>query len=424
MSADPGLVAPARTGAARIAWRPVVLLIAGQGASTVGDGCYAVALPWYVLAGRGAASTLGITLAAYGVARAAAMPAGGLLADRLGPRRVLLTADTVRALLLAVMAAAAASGPARLVILVPVAALTGAGNGVFTPGSYALVPRLAHGGLERANALLTGATQVGALLGPVTGAALVSGTGPASAFAVDAATFAVSALTLALIREPAAPAREPAPAGTEPAASRMRLRALLARSPALRTMLTVVLAGNVAAAGIVTVALPVLARGRYGAGGYGLVLAALAAGAVGGTMVGAVARTSRPAVLASLAFLIQAGALAIIPYGGGLAAAGAAAVLFGLANSVGELVIVTAVQRVITPAALGRVMALIMLASAAAYPVSVAFVTFTVRHLGAAAAFPVAAVLSAAAIGWGLSRPPWRDFGRVQSRDPEGAEPP
>ena len=408
MSAEPGLAAPARTGPTRTAWRPVALLVAGQGASTVGDGCYAVALPWYVLAGRGAASTLGITLAAYGVARAAAMPAGGLLSDRLGPRRVLLAADALRALLLAVMAAAAASGPARLVILAPVAALIGAGNGVFTPGSYALVPRLVDGGLQRANAMLTGATQVGALLGPVTGAALVAGIGPASAFAVDAATFAVSALTLTLIREGA-------PAGAGPEGPRVSLRSVLACSPALRTMLTVVLAGNVAAAGIVTVALPVLARGHYGAGGYGLVLAALAAGAVGGTMLGAAARTSRPSVFASLAFLVQAGALAVIPYGGGLAAAAAAAVLFGLANSIGELVIVTAVQRVIAPAALGRVMALIMLASAGAYPVSVGFVTFVIRHLGAAAAFPVAAGLSAAAIGWGLSRPSFRDFGRVQS---------
>jgi hypothetical protein len=41
----------------------------GQAASTIGDACYAVALPWYVLAGHGGAAALGTTLAAYGVAR-------------------------------------------------------------------------------------------------------------------------------------------------------------------------------------------------------------------------------------------------------------------------------------------------------------------------------------------------------------------
>jgi hypothetical protein len=45
------------------------LLTGGQAASTIGDACYAVALPWYVLAGHGGAAALGTTLAAYGVAR-------------------------------------------------------------------------------------------------------------------------------------------------------------------------------------------------------------------------------------------------------------------------------------------------------------------------------------------------------------------
>jgi MFS family permease len=63
--------------------RGVGLLVGGQAAPTVGDACYAVALPWYVLTGHGGAAALGTTLAAYGIARATAMPAGGILCDRL-----------------------------------------------------------------------------------------------------------------------------------------------------------------------------------------------------------------------------------------------------------------------------------------------------------------------------------------------------
>lgn len=48
--------------------RGVGLLVGGQAASTVGDACYAVALPWYVLTGHGGAAALGTTLAAYGIA--------------------------------------------------------------------------------------------------------------------------------------------------------------------------------------------------------------------------------------------------------------------------------------------------------------------------------------------------------------------
>ncbi len=65
---------PAAERAAIGGGRGVGLLVGGQAASTIGDACYAVALPWYVLTGHGGAAALGTALAAYGVARAAAMP--------------------------------------------------------------------------------------------------------------------------------------------------------------------------------------------------------------------------------------------------------------------------------------------------------------------------------------------------------------
>ena len=87
---------PAATDGAR----GIGLHVGGQAASAVGDACYAVALPWYVLTGHGRAAAPGTTLAAYDVARAAAMPADGLLCDRLGARRVLLVVDALRAVLI------------------------------------------------------------------------------------------------------------------------------------------------------------------------------------------------------------------------------------------------------------------------------------------------------------------------------------
>lgn len=45
------------------------LLTFGQFASTIGDYCYAVALPWLVLSGGGSAASLGSVLACYGIPR-------------------------------------------------------------------------------------------------------------------------------------------------------------------------------------------------------------------------------------------------------------------------------------------------------------------------------------------------------------------
>jgi MFS family permease len=292
----------ARTGGGR----GVRLLVGGQAASTIGDACYAVALPWYVLTGHGGAAALGTTLAAYDAARVVAMPAGGLLCDRLGARRVLLTVDALRAALIGGLAVQATLRPPSLVTLALFSALAGGCQGTFVPGSYALMPAIAPGHLlQRANAALTGALQAGSLIGPLIGAALVARAAPAAAFALDAATFAISALTLASLRPVGVPPQEH---HTAP-----NLRTMLAATPALPIMLIVVLAGNLASGGVFAVALPVLAHQRFGTSGFGLVLAALAAGAVAGTTLGAWICSRRPAVTAGRLFLAQTAALVLFP---------------------------------------------------------------------------------------------------------------
>jgi len=201
------------TGRVAAAWRsgPLAvrsfrLLAGGQLASTIGDYCYAVALPWLVLSSHGGVILLGTVLACYGVTRTVLIPLGGVLADKVGPRTVMLLADAVRCVLVAVLALLAARHDTSLAALGPIAALIGAGEGLFLPASYAIMPSLLDGErLGAGNAISTAAVQAGSLLGPALGGALVATTGSSTgAFAIDAASFAVSALSLGLIpRQPA-----------------------------------------------------------------------------------------------------------------------------------------------------------------------------------------------------------------------------
>src|SRR5579871_1989676 len=66
------------------------LLFGGQTISVLGDALYVVALPWLILTTGGSTEELGLVLAAYGIPRALSMLLGGLLSDRLRPRRVML----------------------------------------------------------------------------------------------------------------------------------------------------------------------------------------------------------------------------------------------------------------------------------------------------------------------------------------------
>src|SRR5713226_2420298 len=160
--------------------RNFMLLFGGQTISVLGDALYAVALPWLILNNGGSAEALGMVLAAYGIPRVGSMLLGGWLADRLRPRRVMLLADLVRALLVGILAALALWGHPTVLQLCAVAVPLGAFGGAFLPASMSILPDL----------LSDDDLQVGVVV-----AAFAAGAG----LAIDAATFIVSAMSLAMM---------------------------------------------------------------------------------------------------------------------------------------------------------------------------------------------------------------------------------
>jgi hypothetical protein len=429
-----------RTGP--LAVRSFRLLAAGQFASTIGDYCYAVALPWLVLSNHGSTVTLGIVLACYGAPRTIMMPIGGVLADKIGQRTLMLFADTLRCVLVGVMTFLAARHIASLVALAPTAAFIGAGEGLFLPASFSIMPSLLEERrLAAGNALNSAAVQIGTLLGPALGGALVATTGGSTAaMGVDVATFAVSALSLALMPRraaagsmaansaqaadsqaatadsPAGPA-DAAPTsttGAEPAARPPGMLAYIRKSRAMQVILLTAIIMNMANGGMIEVALPALAHARWGAGGYGALLACMAGGAVLGTL--AAAQTSRlkaPGYIASVGFIVEGGAIALVPYLGGEAGAAVALLLIGACGGVGGVIFFTVAQRHIPAAILGRVMGVIMMCGAGSYPLSVLITGLLVGHLGTTPFFPIAGIiLSVSVLGGNTSRE-FRDFAHV-----------
>ena len=426
-----------RTGP--LAVRSFRLLAGGQFATTIGDYCYAIALPWLVLSNHGSTVLLGIVLACYGVPRTVLIPIGGVLADKFGPRTLMLFADVMRCVLAGVLTFLAARHTASLVTLGPTAALIGAGEGLFLPASYAIMPSLLDDArLAAGNALSSAAVQVGSLIGPALGGALVATTGASTAaMGVDAASFAVSAVSLALIPRRAAAgsmtgdsmtrdsmtgdsaeAADSAAAAerdstAEPADQQQGVLAFLRQSRALQVIIVVVIAANLTSGGMGEVALPALAHAHWGAGGYGVLLVCMAAGAVIGALAAARAgRLRAPAVVASVAFLIESSAVCLVPYLGGEAGAAIALLVFGLFNGLGNVIFLTMAQKHIPSAILGRVMGVMMLCAFGMFPLSVAISGVLVRHLGPAPFFLIAGAVVVAAILGGLTQREFRDFGR------------
>jgi hypothetical protein len=436
-----------------LAVRSFRLLAGGQFASTIGDYCYAVALPWLVLSNHGSTVLLGIVLACYGVPRTVFIPIGGMLADKLGPRTLMLSADVLRCVLVGVLTFLAARHTASLVTLGPTAALIGAGEGLFLPASYAIMPSLLDADrLAAGNALSSTAVQAGSLIGPAIGGALVATTGASTAaFGIDAVSFALSALSLVLIPRRAAagsmaassaeaadsmagqadgltgladgltglagsgpdsPATGPDGLAAEPA-SKQGVLAYIRQSRAMQVILVVAIAANLAQGGLGGVALPALAHTHWGAGGYGALLACMAAGAVIGTLAAARSGGLRnPAMVASVSFIIGGGAISLVPYLGGEAGAAGALLFLGICNGLGNVLFFTMAQRSIPPAILGRALSMIMLCTTGTFPLSVAVTGVLVRHVGTTPFFPIAGVFLVVAILGGNTQRAFRDFGR------------
>jgi predicted MFS family arabinose efflux permease len=410
------------------------LLVSGQLASNVGDAFYAVALPWYVLAEHGGPLLLGTVLAAYGIPRTALLAVGGHASDRWRPWTVMMTSDAVRAFAAAALAVAAATGPARAAVLVPIAAVLGAGEGLFLPGSFAIVPELLPDAeLQSGNALASGATQLATLAGPAVGGALVAVLGSAPAFAIDAATFVISAATLAGVRsaarEPVAAVREPVAAaepargGAVPGTAARGLSAwqFLRSERVLQIILLVTVAANLGSAGADEVALPALVRGplQAGAASFGSLIAAFGAGALLGTLVaGQVRRARRPAMVGSIAYLAEALFLGIVPFAGHVITVGAAIAICGVCNGFGNVVMITVFQRWVPAGLLGGLTGLLMLACFGVFPISVALGAVVVHNFGPAAFFPLAAAVLAAAILAGMSQRSWRELGAAERPSP------
>ena len=146
---------------------------------------------------------MGIVLIATSVPRVVFLLLGGVIADRLPRRLVMLWADAGRALAVGAIAVLGYTNTLQFWQLIALGLLFGLSQAFFLPAYQSIAPQLVEvEALPSANALNGLTREIGMLAGPALGALLVASFSTASAFAFDALTFLVSALCLLAIRVP------------------------------------------------------------------------------------------------------------------------------------------------------------------------------------------------------------------------------
>jgi predicted MFS family arabinose efflux permease len=255
----------------------------GQTVSVFGTQVTTLALPLAAALslGAGAGGVSVVATASYLPNVLLPLFAGNWL-ERRRRRRIMILADVVRAVALAVVPLAYATGRLSLGLLAAVAFVVGAASVVFDVGGFAYVPSLVEDDdLPAANRAMQGSVTAAQVGGPGLAGLLVQLGGPARAVGVDAVSYLASVFGLAAARRPE-PQPEP---GDGPGGVLDGLRQILV-NPFLRALTAHAALYN-AAAQILIVNLVVWAVRDRGAspGIYGLALSAGGAGAFLGTML-------------------------------------------------------------------------------------------------------------------------------------------
>ncbi len=386
---------------------------AGQVVSLSGNWMQTVAALWLILSLTDSGIAVGLTTALQFLPMLLFGAWGGLLADRLPKRRLLMTTQALMALpALGLLAVTEAGVVTPWMVYLAVLAM-GAVNAVDNPTRQSFVIEMV--GPERvvnAVSLNSVIVQSARIVGPAIGGLLIAAFGVGPCFGVNALTFAV--MIAALWRMDPAQLRSAPAAGREPGAIRAGLR-YVRRTPALAVPLA--LMALVGTFGFnFQVVLPLLARFSFdgGAGAYAALVSAMGVGSVAGALITGSRGRTGPRLIAAAAFAFGGAALLAaampslaleIPM---LALLGGAAVTFAATIN-------SSLQLAVEPAMRGRVMALYSVVFLGSNPIGGPLTGWLSQAYDPRVALLLAAVAGLAA-AWAARA----SFARIEARAKEG----
>jgi MFS family permease len=383
------------------------LYAGGQVVSLVGTWMQRVAQDWLVLdLTGGSATALGIAAALQFSPTLLLSLWGGVLADRLDKRRMLVVLQTAMGLCALALGVAVLTGVVAIWQVYLLCALLGAFSALDVPTRQSFVTEMVGpdqvGNAVALNSLTFNLARV---VGPSVAGLLVVAVGTGWVFLINAASFAAVVAGLALM-DPARLFRAP-PVPRRPGQLRAALRYVRGR-PDLVALLTLVFL--VSTFGInFYLTLPLLARNVFASGpeAYGLLTTLVAVGSVIGAVVAA-RREGRPRLRfvtgAALAFGLFVAAAGLMPT---LVLSGLVLVPVGIAALTFTTAANSAVQLSVDPGMRGRVMGLYILLFLGGTPVGGPLLGLLAERLGGRAPLVLGGLVtlvSVAVVGLVLAR--------------------
>ncbi|WP_345963640.1 MFS transporter [Streptomyces sp. BRB040] len=365
-------------------------------ASMVGDMVFFLALSWAAVQ-NGTPAQAGLVTAVSAVPRALLMLGGGVVADRLGPRRVVIGSDSVRCVTVLAVAAVLFATDPGLWLLALLAVVFGTVDAVFMPAVGALPARITgKDQLARVQGMRGLAIRFAAVVGAPLGGLGVAVGGAAAAFACAGLLIAVSVPLLVSVRMRDLPADD-AGAARETTAWRDLVGGLryVRRHRVLGPLMVTIALGDLGFVGPLNVGLTLLADERgWGASGMGWVLAGFGTGAgVAALLLTVRGRLPHAGYVAAGAIIPGAAAIAALAHAPALPVAVGTALLVGLLTGLSGAMCGALLQTQSDPAYLGRVTAVGGIVSLGIAPLSMPLSAAAIGVWGTGPVFAVSAAV-------------------------------
>ncbi|WP_308406432.1 MFS transporter [Streptomyces sp. AC602_WCS936] len=376
----------------------VLRWVAAYTTSMVGDTVFYLALSWAAVQ-NGSPAEAGIVTAVSAVPRALLMLGGGVIADRFGPRRVVIGSDAVRCVTVLAVAAVLFATDPGLWLLALLAVVFGAVDAVFMPAVGALPARITgKDQLARVQGMRGLAIRFAAVVGAPLGGLGVAVGGAAAAFAGAGLLIAVSVPLLVSVRMRELPADD-ASAARETTAWRDLVGGLryVRRHRVLGPLMVAIALGDLGFVGPLNVGLTLLADERgWGASGMGWVLAGFGTGAgVAALLLTVRGRVPRAGCVAAGALVPGAAAIGVLPHAPGLPVAVGTALVVGLLTGLSGAMCGALLQTQSEPAYLGRVTAVGGIVSLGVAPLSMPLSAAAIGVWGTGPVFAISAAVCA-----------------------------
>jgi DHA3 family tetracycline resistance protein-like MFS transporter len=358
-------------------FREYRLLIGALSISIFAEGMWAVVMAMQVIALDNDPASLSLVATCLGTGLVAFVLVGGIAADRINQRTIIIAVETVNVAVVLTVAVLSSLGVLRVWHMAAAAGILGIAAAFFFPAYSAILPRILP-----ADQLLAANGVEGVVrpvferaVGPAVAGVLVGVTFPALGAFVVAALFAVGLVLLVATR----PAKTVAPQRDQERPHVLRdMRdgfRFMVRTPWLLWTLLFASIFVLVVLGPIEVLLPFIAQNRFedGARMYGFILAAFGIGSA----IGALAVSSRRLprrYLTVMMVMWGAGSLPLVIVGwtSSFPMMASATFIVGVTDGAGSVIWGTLLQRRVPRAMLGRVSSLDFFVSLAFMPVSFA----------------------------------------------------